>query len=130
MLATHIFLQDRYHAPSFGQPPSMIQSQQSSLGTLSTGNIQSSQSSMQQHSPVTHPVVPQQTPYNMLSLVPSVPGSHSTSSNHQIYNRVKTEPKSGNDGTRAAEVPVSDSVSTCVWKREVPPPGGYYSAGI
>ncbi|VDK89307.1 unnamed protein product, partial [Litomosoides sigmodontis] len=120
---------DRYHAPSFGQPPSMIQSQQSSVGALSTSNMQSSQPSMQQHSPVTHPAVPQQTPYNMVSPVPSVPGSHSTSPNHQIYSRVKTEPKIGNDGTGAAEVPVSDSMSTHAWKREVLPPGGYYSAG-
>ncbi|EFO19917.2 hypothetical protein LOAG_08575 [Loa loa] len=118
---------DRYHASPFVQPPPMIQSQQSSPGALSGGCMQPSQSSMQQHSPVIHPVVPQQTPYNMLSPVPSVPGSHSTSPNHQMYSRVKTEPKSsGNDG---AEVPISDSMSVRVWKREVPPSGNYYPAG-
>ncbi|CAG9534193.1 unnamed protein product [Cercopithifilaria johnstoni] len=120
---------DRYHAP-FVQPPPMIQSQQSSPSALSGGNMQPSQSSMQQHSPLTHPVVPQQTPYNMLSPVPSVPGSHSTSPNHHMYSRVKTESKSGsNDGTSAAEVPISESMSTRVWKREVAPSSNYYSAG-
>ncbi|KAM3722921.1 Mediator of RNA polymerase II transcription subunit [Dirofilaria immitis] len=120
---------DRYHAPPLGQPPPMIQSQQSASTTLSS-SIQPSQSSVQQHSPVTHPVVSQQAPYNMLSPVPSVPGSHSTSPNHQMYSRVKTEPKSGsNGGTVAAEVPISDSMSVRVWKHEVPPPGGYYPSG-
>lgn len=125
-----IFFQDRYHASSLAQPPPMIQSQQSSPGALSGGNMQPSQSNMQQHSPVAHPVVPQQT-YNMLSPVPSVPGSHSTSPNHQMYNRVKTEPKSGgNNGTSTAEIPMSDAMSNRMWKREVLPPDGYYSAGI
>uniref|UniRef100_A0A8R1TYB7 Mediator of RNA polymerase II transcription subunit 15 n=1 Tax=Onchocerca volvulus TaxID=6282 RepID=A0A8R1TYB7_ONCVO len=121
---------DRYHTPLLGQPPPIIQSQQSSSGALSRTSMQPSQSNIQQHSPVTHPVVPQQTPYNMLSPIPSVPGSHSTSPNHQMYSLVKTEPKSGgSDGTNAAEVPISDSVSARVWKREDPSSGGYYPAG-
>nr|CDQ01256.1 BMA-MDT-15, isoform c [Brugia malayi] len=119
---------DRYHT-SLCQTPPMMQSQQSPSGALSGGNMQLSQSSLQQHSPVTHPVVPQ-VPYNMLSPIPSVPGSQNTSPNHQMYSRVKTEQKSsGNDGG-AAEIPISDTMSARVWKREVPPPGNYYSAGF
>ncbi|KAK6102726.1 subunit of Mediator complex non-fungal family protein [Brugia pahangi] len=119
---------DRYHT-SLCQTPPMMQSQESPSGALSGGNMQLSQSSLQQHSPVTHPVVPQ-VPYNMLSPIPSVPGSQNTSPNHQMYSRVKTEPKSsGNDGG-AAEIPISDAMSARVWKREVPPPGNYYSAGF
>uniref|UniRef100_A0A915Q277 Mediator of RNA polymerase II transcription subunit 15 n=1 Tax=Setaria digitata TaxID=48799 RepID=A0A915Q277_9BILA len=122
---------DRYHGPPLGQPPPVMQPQQPSPSTLSSSTIQPSQSSMQQHSPATHPVVPQQTPYNMLSPIPSVPGSHSTSPNHQVYSRVKTEPKGGaNDSTGTAEVPMSDPMTARIWKREVPPPSGYYSTSL
>lgn len=110
----------------------MIQTKQSSPGGTISGSIQSSQSSVHQHSPVTQAVVSQQMPYDLLSPIPSVPGSHSISPNHQMYSRVKAEPQNGcNDGTGAAEAPVSDSLPSSAWKCEVPtPPGSYYSTGI
>lgn len=121
---------DRYLASSLVQPLSMMQTKQSSPGgTISGSSIHSPQSSMQQHSPAPQPVS-QQLPYDLLSPIPSVPGSHSISSNRQIYSRVKPEPQNGcNDGTGAAEAQVSDSLPSRAWKCEVPPPppGSYYS---
>ncbi|VDM97582.1 unnamed protein product [Thelazia callipaeda] len=123
-------IMERYHAPLLGQPPPMIHSQQSSPGavSVSNGSMLPAQSVMQP-SPVAQSGVSQQSPYNMLSPVPSVPGPQSSSPSHQMYNHVKSEPKGSNGMPGTAEVPLSDAMPLNMWKREAFPSNSYYLAG-